>query len=85
MNIMKDFPDAEQVRELTPVGLQSWAFEHRLKLLRKRILAAAAMGENEIKVDYVYDQVKDYLTEKGYNVIKKNDRLYVISWAQKSS
>lgn len=82
MNIVKDFPDAMTVKELTPIGLQSWAFEHRLKLLRKRILAAAAMGEHEIKVAYVFDQVKEYLTEKGYIVTKVNEHLYAISWAQ---
>lgn len=80
MNIVKDFPRAEEVRELTPIGLQTYIFEQRLKLLRKRILAAAAMGENEIKVNYVYDEVKDYLTEKGYTVTKKYDNLYIISW-----
>lgn len=83
MNIIKEFPSAEQVRELTPVGLQSYVFEQRLKLLRKRILAAAAMGENEIKVNYVYDEVKDYLGEKGYTITKKHDNLYVISWLKK--
>ena len=82
MNIIKDFPNAEEVRELTPVGLQSYIFEQRLKLLRKRILAAAAMGENEIKVNYVYDEVKEYLIEKGYNVTKKQESMYVISWAE---
>ena len=81
MDIMKNFPDAETVRDLTPVGLQTFIFEQRLKLLRKRILAAAAMGENEIKVMYVYDEVKDYLEEKGYKVTKKYDNLYIISWA----
>ena len=85
MNIIKEFPNADQVRELTPVGLQSYIFEQRLKLLRKRILAAAAMGENEIKVNYVYDEVKEYLTEKGYTVTKKLDNLYVISWAEKTN
>ena len=85
MNIIKEFPNADQVRELTPVGLQSYIFEQRLKLLRKRILAAAAMGENEIKVNYVYDEVKEYLTEKGYTITKKFDNLYVISWAEKTS
>ena len=85
MNIIKEFPNADQVRELTPVGLQSYIFEQRLKLLRKRILAAAAMGENEIKVNYVYDEVKEYLTEKGYIVTKKFDNLYVISWAEKTN
>ena len=82
MDIIKDFPNAEEVRELTPVGLQSYIFEQRLKLLRKRILAAAAMGENEIKVNYVYDEVKEYLIEKGYNVAKKQENMYVISWAE---
>lgn len=84
MNIIKDFPNAEEVRELTPVGLQSYIFEQRLKLLRKRILAAAAMGENEIKVNYVYDEVKEYLIEKGYVVTKKHDNLYIISWVEAS-
>lgn len=83
MDIIKEFPSAEQVRELTPIGLQSYVFEQRLKLLRKRILAAAAMGENEIKVNYVYDEVKDYLNEKGYIITKKHDNLYVISWLKK--
>lgn len=82
MNIVKNFPRAEEVRELTPVGLQSYIFEQRLKLLRKRILAAAGMGENEIKVNYVYDEVKEYLIEKGYKVIKKHENLYIISWAK---
>lgn len=82
MDIIKDFPNAEEVRELTPVGLQSYIFEQRLKLLRKRILAAAAMGKNEIKVNYVYDEVKEYLIEKGYNVTKKQENMYVISWAE---
>ena len=82
MNIIKEFPCAEVVRELTPVGLQSYIFEQRLKLLRKRILAAAAMGEHEIKVFYVHDEVKEYLIEKGYNVTKKHDNLYIISWAK---
>ena len=82
MDIIKSFPCAEEVRELTPVGLQSYIFEQRLKLLRKRILAAAGMGENEIKVNYVYDEVKEYLIEKGYKVVKKHENLYVISWAK---
>ena len=83
MDIIKEFPSAEQVRELTPIGLQSYIFEQRLKLLRKRILAAAAMGENEIKVNYVYDEVKEYLSERGYIITKKYDNLYVISWIKK--
>lgn len=85
MNIIKEFPCAEVVRELTPVGLQSYIFEQRLKLLRKRILAAAAMGEHEIKVFYVHDEVREYLTEKGYNVIKKHDNLYIISWLEQKN
>lgn len=84
MDIVKKFPSAEEVRELTPVGLQSYIFEQRLKLLRKRILAAAAMGENEIKVRYVYDEVREYLIEKGYTVTKKHDNLYIISWVGSS-
>ena len=84
MNILKKFPDAETVREMTPVGLQTWAFEHRLELLMTRILAAAAVGETEIKVNYVYDAVKEYLIEKGYTITKKNELLYVISWGAKS-
>jgi len=40
------------------------------------------MGENEIKVNYVYDEVKEYLIEKGYNVTKKQENMYVISWAE---
>ena len=84
MNIMKKFPDAEQVREMTPVGLQTWAFEQRLELIMKRILAAAAMGETNIKVNYVYDAVKEYLIEKGYTITKRNELLYEISWAENS-
>ena len=82
MDIIKNFPDANTVREMTPIGLQTWAFEHRLELLMTRILAAAAMGETEIKVNYVYEMVREYLAEKGYTVTKKNDILYVISWGK---
>ena len=65
MNIVRNFPEASIVREMAPIGLQNWAFEHRLKFLRKRILTAASTGEDNIHVDYVHDQVRDYLIEKG--------------------
>lgn len=88
MDIINSFPSANEVRELAPDGLHSFAFENRLKHIRKRILSAAAMDETEIKVKKVFNEVSDYLTEKGYNVFKvyKNNKksevdYYVISWS----
>lgn len=83
MDIIKKFPSAAEVRNLTPGGLYSYIFEERLKHLRKRILSAAAMGETEIKVDQVYEAVKEYLKEKGYTVTfdgTDESKPYTISW-----
>lgn len=84
MDIIKKFPSAAEVRNLTPGGLYSYIFEHRLKHLRKRILSAAAMGESEIKVVQVYEAVKEYLIEKGYSVsfndTDESNSYYTISW-----
>ena len=87
MDIINSFPSANEVRELAPDGLHSFAFENRLKHIRKRILSAAAMDETEIKVKKVFNEVSEYLISKGYNVFKvyknKNKNAvdyYVISW-----
>ena len=91
MDIINEFPSASDVRELAPSGLQSFAFENRLKHIRKRILSAAAMDETEIKVKKVFDEVSEYLVEKGYNVFKvfKNNSkeidYFVISWSNTDS
>ena len=88
MDIINEFPCADDVRNLAPSGLYSFAFENRLKHIRKRILSAAAMDETEIKVKKIFDEVNEYLTTKGYKVFKifknnKKDEIdyYVISWS----
>lgn len=82
MDIIDKFPDANELRELPTEGMRTYVFEERLKNLRKRILAAHAMGEREIKVQYVYPEVKEFLeTERHFNIDKQAEDLYVISWA----
>ena len=85
MNIVKNFPRAEEIRELTPNGLQLYDFEQKLKSLRKRILTAAVDGETEVKISNICDEIKSFLSEKGYVVTKKHDNLYTISWVKNRS
>lgn len=81
MNIIRDFPDANDLRALGTEGMSTYVFEERLKNLRKRILAAHAMNEREIKVQFVYPEVRAFLEEeKHYTIDKQADDLYVISW-----
>lgn len=81
MGIVKNFPKAEEIRELKPQDLDLWMIERQLKEIKKCIFEAVHKGRDCITRIHMEQGTIDFLRDQGYLVVE-DEGFYVIYWSR---
>lgn len=79
MSITKNFPRAEEIKELKPQDLDLWMIERQLKEIKRCIFEAVHKGRDCITRIHMEQGTIDFLRDHGYLVVE-DEGFYVIYW-----